>query len=387
MKSALYFTGIEIVNKFFPFLISIYLTHQLLPEEFALLEKYTLIFGVTLLFVTYNQNSLLAINISKKIDDRGVGGTLAILFFNTLLSACLIVLLNIRVFDFEYIAIPAIAFFHSVFLLFSTRCQYTNNIKGYAVSQLSIVLFTSILTVYLVDSYGAEGRILSIGIGTILVGTLCLFFMCKTYSLKTTGILNDYKFGTRLLPYNLINGWFRDSLPKIFILSYMADYLLGGYGVAFLFSTIFNIILNSLSLYFNPIIFRMLSNNNNVSSLINKIIVFFVVIYFFFALIAPALFSFLVGEKYQSFSELIPIISLGLLFSAINSILSNILIFKEQEKKVSLSAILSVFFVAALSFLIVRDSNSLVILSWIYVTGSIISFLYLYFLYCRNITK
>ena len=302
----------EMVNKCIPFAFLPILTRYLEPKEYSILESYFIFMTFYQMLVWFNQNTIYA----KRFNKDGCQNLLSIFFVPLLifsLSLPFFYLVALYVFGFNWHVFIFMSFnvlFQLLFAVIQIENQFKSYVSRYVFNQLIFSLLNFVVSFcFLVQGFGADGRLFGIVSSAVLFSSYLLLFrwVRKSEYLMVSkydgGLKYKFLFGLKLLPYNLINGWLKDNVSKILVLFFSLESgVLGIYSVTFVYASVFVFFFNSLMVYYSP---KIYSSSGFVKTvrIFKEYSVFSLGTFFFTSPFFYYLFPYIVGEEYSGFSK------------------------------------------------------------------------------------
>lgn len=372
----------DFFNKGISFLMIPLFTHMLNPEDFTNYEQLLMFYSFFQLFGWMNQNTYF-------LKEYGGGSSYKQLLLNSLIFALLTTtipmvvacyILNLNLYQSAYLIFSS--FFSLIYAIYINKLQLDDNVGKYAVIQISCTVINVLLSLVFVRSgLGGAGRFIGLTLGTNLISILLILGLFGNEFVFPSDYKSRFLFGLRLMPHNIINGWLKDNIPRIMIVTLFLDKsMLGYYGVVFSFSASYNFFLSSIVNTFNKKIFEKSGLDRGLSWVPSyfKLVVF---LYFIIAPLMYFLFQITADEKYHRYGFLIFYFILAFSFSTINSIYNNFFISLNKVYLVSfLSTIAMVIFVISVMIGLAYDVG-IVSISGGYVFSSLIQLVMLSFMY------
>lgn len=321
---------LEFFNKGTPFLILPIFSHLLSPQQYSELEVMMTIFTFVQLFCWFNVNTYYARSFYENDNNTRNRSDLALL--PLIVSFFLLVLGFVFFYEefdlyfYTYCCLSAVLQF--LFQVNLIRYQFTNNFRLFCIIQLSATFINVTMSIFLVlYNYGAIGRFIGLTSGNTILG-LMFFISWICSDIRKTKvefeILDKIKFGIKLLPYNVINGWLKDNLGKIILIFFSVNQnILGIYGLSFSYSLAFNVLINAMMLQLTPKLYKFKLDEKKIKDHTRKHY-FLISIIFVFSLPAVVLsFLFFVSKNFHDGVFFIPIFMSAYYFNSF-SLVSNV---------------------------------------------------------------
>lgn len=220
-------------------------------------------------------------------------------------------------------------------------CRGLEKNKLYALSGIfgSIINLISFILFLFIFKLTYNALILSTACSYIFQGLFIEFFLksfkyvnFRKINLKTTVKMLKYSVPTT---FNFISYWINQSANKIILTVFLGAEMTGLFSTAYKMNSLIGVFLMAFNFAFQEFSFSIYRNKIK-NKIYNKTFNYFVRFISCSVLILMPLtlfiFSFLVGEKYQSAHLLIPILYLGCIFEALQNFLGSIM---QAEKKVN----------------------------------------------------
>ena len=194
-----------------------------------------------------------------------------------------------------------------------------------ALSQNLLALSLSLLFAYYF-SWGLEGYFLGVIIGICAVLPLPLWFVWDkiTFSFDFSVAKKMIKFGYPLVILN-IGYWIFGGLDRWLLAALSTIAEVGLYSIAFKFTTILQFMVIAFGAAFVPYAMKLYNTEKNYRDSYVKILTqwlfFLVIVYFCVGAFSQEALLFLTREEYWAASQIVPILSLGMVFYGVSRLL------------------------------------------------------------------
>lgn len=369
-KLTFLYVNLEFFNKVTPFLLSILLSHYLVPADYAKLELYSIVFGLSFLFISFNQNTYLSISTVKQNLNENILATVVVNAVNSIFVCLFLAVIELNVFQYDWLVIPLASFMFSMVSSKLTISQFSRNIKMYGFIQISIMLLSVSLTLILVIwiGLGVNGRLISIITPVLAVGSLCFFLLVirpKLFSIDYKKVKESYKFGVSLFLHNIISGWAKDNVAKIVILNAAGAAALGKFGLVFLIASSLNIFFNAVNLALMPELYESVKSSKSLAKL-KKVFSIYIALTIISGFLAPSLMRFVLDSQYHDFIYLVPILFFAFFFNSVSTIYANLNVYLGMGRYVSKYSFLSVSLYFSLSCIFIEGDSEVLLLAFLY---------------------
>lgn len=219
----------------------------------------------------------------------------------------------------------------------------------YTINTFSYFLINTLLCILFIVKLqmGAEGLLLAATIVNVIFYLYSFFFLSKRikYSLKYKYLKEALKYSLPLLP-NRISSWGLDNFNKVYIGQVLTNAAVGIFNVASYFGLLVTVIAQSVSMAYQPFVFKLLDEGVIGKEKLKNIIIFLSMCYtitgFVIAIIAKYILLLFINQRYESAVTIIPVIVWGATLSAISTSYIYILFYYiRAPKHISISTILS----------------------------------------------
>ncbi|MGC3832852.1 lipopolysaccharide biosynthesis protein [Moritella viscosa] len=271
------------------------------------------------------------LNVSENELARFNGNCVFILLVSTIATSITLYFSN----DYlaRYLSIPNYWVYFGVLTAFSSfllnirfvQWQIRGKTKAYGALQISnsiLNVFLSLVFIILFN-LGPEGRIYGISITSLLV-LLVSFFLLRIDNLLI------FEYNKKDVGFLLL------SIDRLVINKELGVEATGIYMVAVNLGLVVNVILSSVNKAYSPWLFSELNKNelSQKKKVVKISYLYFVFLLFFSALsfiIGPTILKFIVGEKFHSVADIVPIIILGQVFLGMYFIVTNYIFYAKTK--------------------------------------------------------
>lgn len=334
----LIFLSSTIFSKAIPFVLQPILSRVLTPEDYGYIDIYNTIAGLITPLVILGTTASVNREYFRTTEEEYSKIMTNILIVSTLSSIALNIVF-FGVFPFIanlvhlsimwFVTIPTFILFQSVIQFNLTFWQVSKKPKPYALVEVSRTLleFVGVLLLLFCLSKSWESRILGRVFSFIIYGSICFFILKKnklvrgSFDLKV--IRSTLKYSLPVIPH-AIGGFLLNSIDRLFIVSMLGMGELGLYSAGYQFGMIIGFIQDAFNKVWQPWLFESLSKNQDSNELKNEIvstsvkyIVFLLALALAVGILAPLIFRFYLGEKFQSSSIFVIWVALGYAFNGI----------------------------------------------------------------------
>lgn len=216
--------------------------------------------------------------------------------------------------------------------------RFEYSYKAYTILIVSLFFVKSILSValtYVMKTDRVLGRIVGLTVPTVLVAVILLIYILKKADRKNIemywkkGIL----FNLPLIPHYLSSILLASS-DRVMIQQLSGEMEAGLYTVSYSYASLALIIFNALNSTYNPLSMKAIEEKNydTLKKSTELIVLLSAAFSIFMMLLAPEGLLILGGEKYMSSLDIIPVLILGIYFSAFYFIFSNVEFVYEKNK-------------------------------------------------------
>ncbi|CAM3105258.1 lipopolysaccharide biosynthesis protein [Moritella viscosa] len=345
-----------------PFALLPILTRYLTPGEYGQIAMFSLLISALSALIGLSVHGassrrFFELNVSENELARFNGNCVFILLVSTIATSITLYFSN----DYlaRYLSIPNYWVYFGVLTAFSSfllnirfvQWQIRGKTKAYGALQISnsiLNVFLSLVFIILFN-LGPEGRIYGISITSLLV-LLVSFFLLRIDNLlifeyNKKDVKYALEFGIPLVPH-LLGGFLLLSIDRLVINKELGVEATGIYMVAVNLGLVVNVILSSVNKAYSPWLFSELNKNelSQKKKVVKISYLYFVFLLFFSALsfiIGPTILKFIVGEKFHSVADIVPIIILGQVFLGMYFIVTNYIFYAKKNKYLSMITISS----------------------------------------------
>ena len=368
IKSSLIYTIVNLLNKAIPFLLLPVLTHYLSPKEYGQITLFTLYIGMLTPFIGLNVHGAIArVYFQKDIDFKDYLSTSHTLILLSTLISCTVLLFITLVtnilkdISMFYIFAGVIATFCNYMTqLLLTVLQVKDNPVKYGAIQIlkTVINFGSSIILIVIFSYGTDGRIIGIILGSFAAVSIAYRVLIKEYNL-TISINKDYlfdmiKFGVPLIPH-LLGLYIIGSIDKIFLTTFEGPEAMGVYSVAYQIALILFVFTDSFNIAWNPYLYEKLNSKNFKE--INRNILFYTIflsiLAFILSSVTPIIYNLFINNQYHDGTKYVIILNIAFVLNGIYKVfVSYIYYFKKTYIISNITIITSIFNLIAAYFLI-----------------------------------
>lgn len=360
----------NVINRAIPILLMPILTRLLTESEYGQVTLFTSFVILLLPIMGVNSNTIIG-QLYFKTDEserKGlVNDAFKLVFFSSVAVVALIIVLSpliMRWFDFpvwlQYSAL-AVAFMNMNYTNIKTIFQMEKKAFLYAGAEITLTVINisaSILFV-LVLGFGLQGRILGISVASIAGFIFTLFYALskgliriKKRAAGRSYIKKMFKLGAVLIPTS-IGGWLFSIGDRFLLSSLMSNSAVGLYSAAYTFGALIDILSNAVGLAWAPYFFeKKAKSDKKTDAQIRKITLLLAGMYIlaaiFIGFVGPWLARYILGKDFHGATPMIPFISVGLAFRAINGLLSYFILHAEKNTLLTVN-----FFVSTVLHLLI----------------------------------
>ena len=194
---------------------------------------------------------------------------------------------------------------------------------------------------------GTKGLLLAAAIVNLIFYVYSMSFLFKRMSFKIDFqyLKEAFQYSLPLLP-NRVSSWGLNNFNKIYIGKVLTNAAVGIFNVASLFSLVVTVLAQSVSMAFQPLVYKMLDQGkegkNKLYKIINGLVLLYIVVGVGLTLISKELLSVFIDDRYASAYTLIPILIFNSTISAISSTYIYILFFYiNAPKHISISTFIA----------------------------------------------
>lgn len=346
----------DFVNKGLAFILIPYFTHTMTPVQFGEYEKVLILYTFCQLFCWMNQNTYLLKRYGQGKDFTTliVGGIVISAPLSLFVTMVGVFCFSLDFYVLIYIGVTSVS--SLVMVSYISKLQVDSDAMVYLSSQLFCTIINlagALLFVYF--GFGGIGRFVGLTIGINFFALIIVVNNIKLGKIdfSSFNIKERVCFGLNLLPHNIINGWLRDNLAKIIVVTVVGnEKTLGLFGVVFSFAFSFNILMSSVNGVLNKNIFKDTVSHDIDFGWFLKHLLIMMSIWCVLSPMIYFMFLFVVAKVYHAYSYLIFIFCLAFTLNSTSTIIGNYLICKDLAIVVSKSSMVSVIIYALLILLI-----------------------------------
>lgn len=221
----------------------------------------------------------------------------------------------------------------------------------YTLNAFGFFLINTLLCVIFIVKFQmkAEGILLAAAIVNVIFFVYSLISLNKRmkYKLQWRFLKESLYYSLPLVP-NRLSSWGLVGFNKIYLGKVLSNASVGIYNVANYFGLIITVIANSVSLAFQPFVYKMLENGEpgkkNLKSVIILLSSFFSISGFGLTLFSVDILDAFINKRYSTAGSMLPIIIWSATVAAISSSYQYILFYyKNTTKHISYSTVLGAF--------------------------------------------
>lgn len=368
-KSTFIYVITEIINKAVPFLLLPILTVYLSPSDYGVVATYGAFSAILAVFIHLSLVGAINVNFFKFSKEHlkiYIANVLLIILVSALIIFSLIYLLQDQL--SLKLEIPSVWLFVGLFI---TLAQFLTTLnlglwqveqqpRSFGIYQIALMLTQTSMVLILVVGLGMgwEGQLIGQAVATVLFALLSFSFIYRRGYLQFTfdkGYIKDaLKFGIPLIPHAL-SGWFRTSVDRIFLTSFIGTSATGIYSVGYQFGAIVFIVSVAFNQAYSPYLYRKLSNItlNEKVKLVKFTYLYFAGILLFagvISIVIPWLITHFLNERYLDSREVVPWIAFGYAFQGMYFMVVNYIFYEKKTYILSLITFMSGLIHAGLSY-------------------------------------
>ena len=364
-KDSFVYVLTDIINASLPYFLLPILTYYITPDKYGKLAVFNSITSVLIVLIGQGIINLLSVNFYRNDINSFKKFTFNMFITINFMSILLLIIflifrnyidiifsLNYKWFIFSLI----LSYFNIITSIYLTILILERKPKIFGIFQISITLikfiFSLIFVVYLLLSW--KGRVYGILIGSIISGSLAIYFILKKYTtikIEKKIIKEIIFFYIPLVPHQL-SGWLKNGATILLMAGMVNISSAGLYDMALKFVMPLSIISVSVNKAWMPALYSKLSKNPTLEEK-KKIVKF---IYLFFALFlllacaiilaAPIFLRTIFDKQYFGIIDYVLILSLATAITSMYPFIINFIYYTKKVKYISLitvgTAILSV---------------------------------------------
>lgn len=331
----------QILNKSIGIFILPIITRAFNAQELGLIEFIAVIINIAIIFSTLGLDSALTFYFWDAKDDgesqkRFVSTTFySTLFFALIVSGVLAIskeLLEVIITNPEYTQIYYLSIITIPFMaLFNVLAKISRIHKKPMIFNMITILNISLYLI-LVSTLIFSAKV---GLAAIYLSKIASFAICGivgfTYfksslnrGFHLTHFIKLVKYGVPLIPILFI-GWIMKVADRYFLLQFHNMEMVGFYSVGLRLASVIGLLIGAFSLAWGPYALSI-KNQENAQNIYADVLLKFTVLCFVFVLVinllSPVLVLIFTIEKYMPVTKIIGILSLGLCFQTMYSIMA-----------------------------------------------------------------
>ncbi|UBH09363.1 oligosaccharide flippase family protein [Macrococcus armenti] len=368
IKSSLIYTFVNLFNKAIPFLLLPVLTNYLSPEEYGKITLFTLYIGLLTPFIGLNVHGAIArVYFQEDIDFKKYLSTShSLILLSTLVSIIILTFIILTTnllkdISIVYIFAGVIATYcNYITQLLLTVWQVNDKPIKYGLIQIlkTIINFGSSITLIVIFSFGTDGRIIGILLGSFAAVGIAYRVLVKDYKLSVS--VNKYylvdmiKFGVPLIPH-LLGLYIIGSIDKIFLTTFEGTEAMGIYSVAYQIALILFVFTDSFNIAWNPYLYGKLNSKNfhEINRNILLYILFLSILAIILSCFTPFIYNLFINNQYHDGIKYVIILNFAFVLNGIYKIfVSFIYYFKKTYIISNITIITSIFNLIVAYFLI-----------------------------------
>ena len=346
------FTFFEFFNKGIPFLLLPILTRYMTPEEYGNIATFLILMSFSAIFIGLSGHGAIDANyyrLAKIRLAKYISNVIIVLFSSFLLLFFLVVVFHEEIFQWM-----GISFGWQVLALTVALSQFVTvinltlwviekkpvNYGLYQSAQTLIFASLSLLTVVVLNKNWI-GHLSALSFSDISFGFISLLFLKKRGYLKFKFrrlYTKDFLlFGLPMLPHQL-GDWFRNQGDKLIVLTFIGSSGIGLFTVGQQISMVMLILITSLNRALYPSLFNILSMNPSLEDK-KKVVFFTYIIAAVITVIAalgvtlmPFLYTYIIGESFQSAMFLTQLIIIAMVFDAYYYLVVNYIFYAKKTR-------------------------------------------------------
>ncbi|MBU2948247.1 lipopolysaccharide biosynthesis protein [Zobellia uliginosa] len=374
-KNLSLFTFFNVLNSVIPFLLLPFLTVNLSPEEYGIVDIF---YNITLI-----ATPIIGLSIVQSIgryyfEDVDLPKFITTVFVVLLRIGALIVLVfflfSFLAYDFllSYGFPPFLLTFALIYTFFSQiaeillllwRVSYNTVRFGvFKVMKTVIDLGLSIFLIAILEM-GWEGRVIPQVLVAIVFGALAIYFLYRNGNIQKLQVDKGYKKSALAFSVPLVFHSLGSSLlsfsDRFFILFMLGLDNVGVYSVGYQIGMVIALLQNSFNQAWVPFFFKKLKENEyRVKLKIVKlsyfyfIFLFLVVLVFYFA--TPIIYRYFVGKDFESGSDIVLWVLLGYAFLGMYKMVVNYLFYLKKTKIIAYCTFFTVLINLVLNYVFIK---------------------------------
>lgn len=375
LGNSIIFTGMTVIQKGLGFVLLPIYTIFLSPEEYGIANLVTSVCAIFSLVISLALDDAIAryyVDCKTKNDVKTLTTTIVTvaLISSVLILTAIVVFRKILLDPFlndvdfyPYVILGLVQvgatsvynIFQKVLIIETRALHYTiNTFVFFLLNTAFCILFITKL------GMGACGMLLAGAIVYIIFFIYSMIMLIKRMNFKFDKDIAEkcLKYGFVLLP-NRIATWGMATLNKVILGNKISVASLGIYNIGITFSGIVNIVSNSVAMALQPFFFYRLSEGKakdkiDIQNIVQLISMIFCLIGFGIILFSVDIIHLVINENYWSAVQVIPILTLGEIFSAYSTLFIHTLFyFRDLTKYVAVSTFLGAVISIGTSFLLI----------------------------------
>jgi len=377
-RSAGVYTGANILNSAIPFLLLPVLTRYLTPEDYGIVAMFTMLMGITSVFIGLSVNGAIARQYYEResIDFSAyVGNCLYILVGSTIIVALLFFLFpelisrytSVPVNWLWAVVISSVAQFINSVMLVLWQVQVKPIKYGLfqtfqTLSNLGLSIF---FIVYLKMNW--VGRINAQVISTSFFAILSLTILFNNNYIKLSFnkkyVYNALKFGLPLIPH-AFGGLAMTMVGRLLITNMVGIASTGIYTVGVQIGSIIGLLATSFNSAYIPWLFAQLKRDNMVVKIkIVKLTYFYyvaiIVLAVLLSLFAPWFLNFFLGKSFVTASTFVLWIALGAAFTGMYYMVTNYIFYVQKTHVLAWITFLTAIINFITTYLFIKINGSI----------------------------
>jgi len=346
LKKAFDYLFFSILSAGIGFLIIIYMTRTIKPEEFGVVGLFMAILYVLPQLMSFSSIGLVSINKVKMNNGTFLNFsksyfTFCFFIFFIVMFISIVSSYFIKEYFLVFLLIPVIAFFQYLSLFHNAELIQDGKSRKYGIYRLLLVSSSLLLTIFFISylKLSWDGRLYAMLISESLILFITLKFSFKTLrSFKIDFDVKKFKeyylFGLPLL-FGLGTAWLLNQSDRYIVLEFFSLKDVGIYTVAYSIGTIVNTINQAATNAIVPILYRNLEKKEG-HKIVKKMNIYYSLIILTISLLiglssywyVPLLF----GDEYSESASIIFFISLAFGFNGIYRITGGVIAFYKQNR-------------------------------------------------------
>lgn len=361
------------LNKGIPFLIVLFLTNYIAPQEYGLVATFTALVAILSVFIGLSLDGAIGVNFYR-LTRKEIGNyvTSAIVIITTVtISLHFVILLSSEILEKQLqfgmawqllgILVAATQMISQINLVIWRLEEKPIPFALYELSQTILTVVLIILFV-MVLAMGWKGWLIALTISNFTFAIISLATMSirgyLTFQINKHYLIDSLKYGLPLIPHSL-SGWLLTGIDRFFLISLTGAYATGVYAVGYQLGMVVGLFTMAFNKVWAPYLFKNIQagiSETNKRKIVLFTYAYFILIISFAAVLAQIsdwiITSFL-DSSYQTARPFIIWIALGNAFTGMYYMVVNYIFY--AKKTLSLAAItcLAGILHAALSFTLI----------------------------------